>query len=38
MLTHLWPGTTPFAARDAAASTFPRDITIATSGHTLTLP
>lgn len=37
MLTHLWPGTDPDAARDAAAQTFQNEITIATNGMTTEL-
>jgi ribonuclease BN (tRNA processing enzyme) len=37
MLTHLWPGTDPDAARDAAARTFQNEITIAANGVTTEL-
>jgi ribonuclease BN (tRNA processing enzyme) len=36
-LTHLWPGTDPDAARDAAAQSFRNDIAIATSGMSIEL-
>jgi ribonuclease BN (tRNA processing enzyme) len=37
MLTHLWAGTEPGAARDAAAQTFPGPIMIAATGVSLHL-
>jgi ribonuclease BN (tRNA processing enzyme) len=37
LLTHLWPGTTPAAARDAAADSYDGEIDIATTGLILNL-
>jgi ribonuclease BN (tRNA processing enzyme) len=38
VLTHLWPGTVPAAARDAAAAAYSGQIDVATAGLTLDLP
>jgi len=37
VLTHLWPGTSAAAARDAAAAAFDGEVGVATAGLTLTL-
>lgn len=37
VLTHLWPGTDPSAARDAAWQAYPADLHVATPGMTIEL-
>jgi ribonuclease BN (tRNA processing enzyme) len=37
LLTHLWPGTAPAAARDAAADSYDGEIDVATAGLILDL-
>jgi ribonuclease BN (tRNA processing enzyme) len=37
VLTHLWPGTDPSAARDAARQAYPADLRIAIPGTTIEL-
>lgn len=37
VLTHLWPGTDPFAARDAARRAYPADLDVVTPGMNIEL-
>jgi ribonuclease BN (tRNA processing enzyme) len=37
VLTHLWPGTNPAAARDAARQAYPADLDIANQGMIIKL-
>lgn len=37
VLTHLWPGTDPAAAQDAARQAYPADLDIATPGMIIEL-